>query len=442
VYIGTASGAETLQGSFTSGTFQQSAPLAAGSALPASNSTVCSLHFNDEGIPYVGYKVALTTTTGQFYPGFPQKWRLNGGANGNINVSSGLPVWDGSVVYPTPILSTPLNHGLQSISGPLDLGGYAIQNLGPIILPSNLSVPVGTAEFYGDQFCTTLGTYDDSCLRNAVAAHPSNAKIILAAHTYNFASKVIATGLTNVWIEGSGPGTIITSNGTAFECDNCTGGGFADMQMNSSVTPTVISCFLIPSSRTMSCPALPTTPSTQVIVLDPWGQGVGHIPTSTDTILLPPSSLSSTQINENFDTGVFYYKPTGVHITGISGTYTHIVLTDAVNSVVANNNIMGGNGSADTNRGSVHLDRCGGICLWFSTAQAPGIFSNLNNVISNNVVSFSASEGIDVSHADGTLVVGNTVSYGGESGIFTGQGHRPPSPAFRQWREWRQDRRS
>lgn len=271
-------------------------------------------------------------------------------------------------------------------------------------------------------FNASCPAMDDTCLTAAIAAHPSNAKIFLPPGTYTFANKVIATNLNNVFIEGAGSGTIVKSNGTAFECDNCTGGGFGNMQMNSTVTPTLISCTLIPSSRTMSCPGLPTTPSTQVITLDPWGQGVGHIPTSTDTILLPPSSLSTQQQNENFDTGVLYYKPNGAHITGISGTYVHIVLMDSVGSLVDNNTIMGGNGAADTNRGSVSLTRCGGICLWFSTAQAPGVFSNLNNVIAHNNVSFAASEGISIWHADNTQVADNTVSYAGESGIMTGQG--------------------
>lgn len=121
VYIGTASGTETLQGVTAGPTaqFTQSAPLTSGTAAPSINNTVCSIMFNDAIIPYVGYNVSLVSSNGQAYPGFPQVWQLNGGASGTINVSAGTPLWNGTTVYPTAIVSVPLNHGRQSISGPL-----------------------------------------------------------------------------------------------------------------------------------------------------------------------------------------------------------------------------------------------------------------------------------------------------------------------------------
>ncbi|HEV2274983.1 MAG TPA: hypothetical protein VGR96_12505, partial [Acidobacteriaceae bacterium] len=53
VYIGSASGGETLQGQ-TSGTaqFAQTSALIAGTTAPAANSTACSVDFNDTIIPY------------------------------------------------------------------------------------------------------------------------------------------------------------------------------------------------------------------------------------------------------------------------------------------------------------------------------------------------------------------------------------------------------
>lgn len=293
-----------------------------------------------------------------------------------------------------------------------------------VVQPPGTTLSVNSVEkmYYADQYCAIAGTLDQTCLSNVIAAAGNNSKIILSPGTYNFASKVVASNLTNVQIIGSGDGSIIQSNGTAFECDNCSGGGISNVNFTSSVKPTVISCNFIPATRKMSCPALPTGNPDEVITLDPWQQGVGHIPTGTDNYLLPSGKLSKTQKVENFDSGVFYYKPANVRIEKLTGTYYHIVLMDAVNSAIANNNVMGGQGAEDTKKGQTPGDRCGAICLWFSRNQAPGWFSNFNNTIANNIVSFPASEGIAIYNAYGTVVTGNQVTYGGESGIMTGQG--------------------
>ena len=44
----------------------------------------------------------------------------------------GLPYYHGTVFYPVPILANPANHGTQSISGTLDLGGYFLRNVARI----------------------------------------------------------------------------------------------------------------------------------------------------------------------------------------------------------------------------------------------------------------------------------------------------------------------
>ena len=139
VYIGTMSGNETLQGSTTGSTtqFGQSAGLLAGASVPTANSAPCSMTFNDAIIPYSGYNVSLISSHGNAYPGWPQAWQLNGGLNGMVNISNGAPLWNGTVVYPQPILAQPLNHGPQSISGNLNFSGYNVVGTG--------AVGVGTA---------------------------------------------------------------------------------------------------------------------------------------------------------------------------------------------------------------------------------------------------------------------------------------------------------
>ena len=55
--------------------------------------------------------------------------------------SNGAPLWNGTVIYPQPILAQPLNHGPQSISGPLNMTGY------PLINVSALGVGTSTPSF-------------------------------------------------------------------------------------------------------------------------------------------------------------------------------------------------------------------------------------------------------------------------------------------------------
>ena len=133
VYIGTASGAETAQGNTSGATqawTQNVTPSTTPQALPTTNATACSIAFNDTIIPYSGYNVSLVSVSGNAYPGWPQAWQLNGGANGIVNISNGAPLWNGTIVYPQPIVSQPLNHGPQSISGLLNLTGYDVVNVG------------------------------------------------------------------------------------------------------------------------------------------------------------------------------------------------------------------------------------------------------------------------------------------------------------------------
>jgi hypothetical protein len=135
VFAGTVSGGETAQGTTVGTTqafIQASTPLTSGAAVPTSNNTPCSVAFNDTIIPYSGYNVSLVSSGGNPYPGWPQAWQLNGGLNGTVNVSNGAPLWNGTVIYPMPILAQPLNHGPQSVSGLLNLTGYNLVNAGAV----------------------------------------------------------------------------------------------------------------------------------------------------------------------------------------------------------------------------------------------------------------------------------------------------------------------
>jgi hypothetical protein len=135
VYVGTVSGAETAQGNSTgsSGTFvQNETPVTTAIPIPTTNTSPCTVAFNDTIIPYSGYNVSLISSSGNAYPGWPQTWQLNGGVSGIVNISNGAPLWNGTIIYPQPIMSQPLNHGPQSISGLLNMTGYNLLNVGAL----------------------------------------------------------------------------------------------------------------------------------------------------------------------------------------------------------------------------------------------------------------------------------------------------------------------
>jgi hypothetical protein len=138
VYIGTSSGGETLQATITGFTqYQQSGPLANGSALPSSNTTVCTLSFSDQLIPTgTYYSVNLVNKNGSLIDGFPQVWCTYGGQSGTINVSNGAPTGNcgsNGVFYPTPIFANPFNNAPQSISGPLSVLSLSAGSFGNVV---------------------------------------------------------------------------------------------------------------------------------------------------------------------------------------------------------------------------------------------------------------------------------------------------------------------
>jgi hypothetical protein len=133
VYIGSSSGGETLQGQTTSptATFTQSAPLTTGAAVPILNSTICQVVANDAAWPIAGYNATLANAAGNTVPGFPQQWQFIGPGS-TYNLSDGIPLYNGRITYPVPVLTLPYNHNAQSISGPLSLSGYNLFNVGAI----------------------------------------------------------------------------------------------------------------------------------------------------------------------------------------------------------------------------------------------------------------------------------------------------------------------
>lgn len=169
VYISSATGTETKQGTVTGwGTFTQSSALISGAALPSVNSTSCTISFNDEMIPsYTSYRVSVSNSAGTAIGGFPQKWRLFGGAAGTINVANGYPTATGDVYFQTPILTTPPSNVRQSINGPLTLNGYAM-TAGSLVCTAATGTPCITST------STTTNAITVNALASSVTVRTTN----------------------------------------------------------------------------------------------------------------------------------------------------------------------------------------------------------------------------------------------------------------------------
>jgi len=272
--------------------------------------------------------------------------------------------------------------------------------------------------FSVDQFCNTAGTYDQTCLANAIAAAGNNSKIVLNPHTYNFASQVKVSALNNVDIEGS-VGSVIVEDGISIECDRCTNVVFKDIQFQTVTQPVVV----VQSS-------LPTPNPSTVVAIDRWGSGEGYVPTGNDNDIVPvvsggtctSSCLSAAQSSENFDTGLLLRNPVGCEVLGSTGKWYSIVVMDGQNCHIHNNFVYGGKGQASANLGAGPNQGGGAILFWMTTATG-GVFTNLGNTVENNTILNAAFDGVTIAHGNGNVISGNIARRVGESGFKTWEGN-------------------
>lgn len=191
VFIGSTSGGETLQQTVTVSpgswpNYTQSTSLSAGAALPASNTTVCTILFNDQLMPsFTGYSVTLTTSNSVPYSGWPQKWYLYGGASGTINLSNGTPFYSGVVTYPQAIVTTPAANGVQSISGDLSLGTHSFA-----AGAGTFKSQQGLAIVYADQY-TNVSTAITACPASGCTVDARSPNVALALGTIDPGTKAV-----------------------------------------------------------------------------------------------------------------------------------------------------------------------------------------------------------------------------------------------------------
>ncbi len=245
VYIGTTSGGETLQGSVVvtggvlAGNYSQSAglttgqsipnSLTSGAALPSSNTSACSLAFNDSLLPtYTGYQMNVVNVNGAKIPGFPVKVYLSGGPSGTINVSQGIPVFSGTVVYPSPIVAIPAANSAQSINGPLSLNGFGL-TAGSLCLNGDSGITRAAAAIFNIGTCApgdSSGTLRLSVVQqtsgsNAFAIEdPNGCPHLFISNTPPFTNTFLGCGAGNTFIGAhfnvAEPGGSVSTDGSLF----------------------------------------------------------------------------------------------------------------------------------------------------------------------------------------------------------------------------------
>lgn len=183
VYLGTTSGGETLQFSVPNfNTSGVTSSALAGNPVPATNTTICQMTFNDAIIPAnTTYSVNIITPDGKQVGGFPQRFYL---AGGTVDLSQLTPAGNIFAKFPTAIIAQPSGNGVQSIAGPLNLGAYDLTaNTLHLTAPQVFSTLVtfnsgigadgaGFKHIRGGSVCATGASVGATCANNMLFVTP------------------------------------------------------------------------------------------------------------------------------------------------------------------------------------------------------------------------------------------------------------------------------
>lgn len=199
---------------------------------------------------YGPYSFTIGYNSGSF--SFPIS--IGNGGTGQTTAAAALAALGGFPLSSLPVSIA--NGGTGQATGIAALNSLGIANgTTPIAFGNPFTDKIIQSVYNADQYCTTAGTYDQSCLINALASSGNNSVIKLANHTYNFASLAVLSNLSNVSIVGDGPGTIITGNYPTYgeyviQCTNCSNFKIKNLQFKSNITPTLVASSQLPSAST------------------------------------------------------------------------------------------------------------------------------------------------------------------------------------------------
>jgi hypothetical protein len=354
VFISTSSGAETLQGQTTeTASFIQSTALASGASPASTNTTLCQVVANDSIWPTgTGYNVNLTDSRGNPVPNYPMQWQLLG-AGTTINLSNGLPYYHGIVFYPVPIFSQPANHGTQSISGSLNMGGYYLLNVGKFGIGTSIPgwgldvegagangavnaangylfngaaplnhILLGNGSYYADSATIPLSAISGLNLFYQTIAFGGTAQT--QRPTLNFSSRFLLTDSASpasTTIDLNAPGTgnyvaTMTANpGASINCATFDGAG--------NIVPSSGTCSVGASYQILIRKAF-----TSCVLGDDAGAGSGCFGMQIWGVTLPATYYAWCSITE-FDDSTIKYGKTGIMIGtligGGSASFTYVI---------------------------------------------------------------------------------------------------------------------
>jgi hypothetical protein len=290
-------------------------------------------------------------------------------------------------------------HGAGTAHGILATSIRSVTNSNTIILET-------AATSSGTKLNFVYGTDNTAAFQ---AAYNSGQPIQLPAGSYLIvagtqASPATITGTIPLFLAGAGPDSKLLSDNPIFHLTSATSGSY------------VSSLDLEPIAKFTVVPVTgkPQYPGTPVLV-DVFGTGNGMEPPAINFNAKYPgffNGLSAFQQEELLGPSITIQGGSDISISDITGNQVTIRLADVTNSTLQNNVFTGGyGGNADEAYGGIEG------CLGIATFSNFGIYTDLNDLITGNKISYCSFSNIFWGNADNLVVSNNISEYSGESGF-------------------------
>ncbi len=299
--------------------------------------------------------------------------------------------------------------GAGSNSGMLHGSGTAHGNLATtirLVWNSTTVVLATEATSSGTNLNFVYGTDNTAAFQ---AAYNAGQPIFLPTGSYLIvagtqASPATITGTIPLLLSGAGPDSKLLSDNPIFYLTTGTSGSYVT---NLDLEP-------ITKFTVVPVAGKPPYPGTPVLV-DVFGTGKGIEPPAINFNAKYPaffSGLSAFQQEELLGPAITIQGGSEISISNITGNQVTIRLADVTSSTLQNNVFTGGyGGNADESTGGIEG------CLGIATLSSFGMYTDLNDTITGNKISYCSFSNIFWGNADNLVVSNNISEYSGESGF-------------------------
>jgi hypothetical protein len=230
---------------------------------------------------------------------------------------------------------------------------------------------------------------------------PSGSYLIVAGTQ---TSPATITGTIPLLLAGAGQDSKLLSDNPIFHLTTATSGSYVT---NLDLEP-IAKFTVIPVT------AKPQYPGTPILV-DVFGTGNGMEPPAilfNDKYPAFFNTLSAFQQEELLGPAITIQGGSDINISNITGNQVTIRLADVTNSTLQNNVFTGGyGGNADESTGGIEG------CLGIATFSNFGMYTDVNDTITGNKISYCSFSNIFWGNADNLVVSNNISEYSGESGF-------------------------